>query len=328
MKTAIIGYGNIGKLRLKEMENNKDYELVAICDLYNLPTNSNINTYTNYMDLLNKEQLDCVFICVPHSFTTPIILESIKKNINVFAEKPPGITIKDTIKIKENLPDGLVLKFGFNHRYHNHIQEAKNIIDNRELGKIQWMKGTYGCVSLGNGWRSKKELGGRGILLSQGIHMIDLFRYLSNSEFEVQKSVVSHFDKNWYEDNIFALLHSKKDNIDCMIHSSSVMKRNVFLLYIGLEGGYIRLENLITSTRSFGFPEEICISDSEKTYFYGNPQKTSKFYGIDNSWELEMREFADAILRSKPIVNGTITDALQLMSILEGIYSDGDKYDY
>ena len=325
MKAGIIGYGNIGKLRHKEMDNNKDYEVVSICETYNPPKYQNIRTYSNYRDMIKEEALDCVFVCVPHTITTPIVIEALKQDINTFAEKPPGITLKDTLKIKKYLHKGTKLKFGFNHRYHYHIQEAKRIIESGELGKIEWIKGTYGSVSLGDGWRIKKETGGRGILLSQGIHMIDLFRYLSNSEFELQKSIISHFDGHWYEDNVFAILSSPKNRIDGMLHSSAVMRRNIFLMYIGMERGYIRIGNLITSTRSFGFPEEICVANSDKTYFYGNPQKTSRFYGIDNSWELEMKEFADSVIRKKPIINGNIDDAVKVMEIVEGIYSDGYK---
>lgn len=320
INAGIIGYGKIGKVRHKEIIDMKEYNLVAITEPFNKIDIEGINIYKDYKNMLDTESLDCVFVCVPHSMTTDIVIDALNRGLHVFAEKPPGVNSRDVERIRSALSDGTKLKFGFNHRYHSHIQEAKKVITSGKLGKIQWIKGTYGRVELGKGWRTEKDTGCHGILFSQGIHMVDLFRYLCDTEFDVQKSLVSHFNNHWYEDNVFALLHSTEKNIDCMIHSSCVMRRNVFLIYIGMEKGYIRIENLITSTRSFGFPEELCVANSSKTYFYGNPQKVSTFYGIDNSWKLEVEEFADAIINDKPIRYGTIDDATEIMKILDDIY--------
>lgn len=36
------------------------------------------------------------------------------------------------------------VKFGFNHRYHEAVKEAKTIVDSGRLGKVIWMRGIYG----------------------------------------------------------------------------------------------------------------------------------------------------------------------------------------
>lgn len=282
--------------------------------------------YTDSIDFLRKNNPDAVFICVPHTVTKDLVVEALDMGINVFAEKPPGVCLDDVDEmhraIKRN--SDVKLKFGFNHRYYSHIQNAKKIIDAKELGEIQWIKGTYGKVGIGKGWREYERLGGHGILLGQGIHLVDLFRFFTGQEFTEIKSFVSHFNKKWYEDNIFAIMQSPSGVVGSL-HSSCTLKKNAFIIYIGLEHGYICIKNLITSTKSFGFPEELCVANSDKTFFYGNPQKTSTYYGIDNSWKIEIDEFIDAIVNNKPVRNGSIDDAYENMKIIEKVYEDGCK---
>ena len=85
--------------------------------------------------------------------------------------------------------------FGFNHRHHESMLKMKEIIDSRKLGKILWMRGRYGKEvdknSLKVGGQILKSLA-RGILLDQGIHMLDLFIYLAGS-FDIFHSLISTY---------------------------------------------------------------------------------------------------------------------------------------
>ena len=329
LKIGIVGAnGKIGKKRRKIIEEDDRLELVALCDtsIDNISCKPNCSLYTNYNAMFKRAKIDAVFISVPHVFTSRIVSSALSHGMHVFAEKPPGICLNDVIEMRKCLilNQNSKLKFGFNHRYYTHIQNAKKIIDSGKLGAVQWIKGTYGRVELGKGWRVDEKVGCHGILLSQGIHLVDLFRYFTGQNFHEIKSFVSHFNEKWYEDNVFAIMRSPSGVVGSL-HSSCTLRKNSFIVYIGLEKGYIRVENLITSTKSFGFPEELCVADSDKTYFFGNPQKTSTYYGVDVSWKTETDEFINSIINDKPIKNGNIDDAYENMKIIEEVYKDGRR---
>lgn len=325
MKVGIIGSaGNVGSKRsniLVESFSGIEQHLFDIKDT---------KWYSNPVDFLRDNEMDAVFICVPHTLTKKLVIDALDMGIHVFAEKPPGVCLNDVNEMhnayvrnkKKNKK--LKLKFGFNHRYYHHVQLAKKTIMKGDLGKILWMRGLYGKVDFEN-WRADKTLAGHGILISQGIHMIDLFRYLSGEEFKNPKSLVSHFKKEWYEDDVMSLLESEKTGISAFLHSSCLMGQNTFNLMIGMEKGYIKINGLFTRTKSFGFPEEVRIAYNNICHFYGNPVEVVTTFGDDPSWTLEMKEFFDAIEKDQPIIHGTINDATEVMSIIDEIYKEDDR---
>mgnify|MGYP001952866894 FL=1 len=87
------------------------------------------------------------------------------------------------------------------------------MIDTGHFGKILWARGTYGKAG-GNqfegNWRSDKKLSGGGILLDQGIHMLDLLRYFMGDFKEIKSFVENSYWKNIdMEDNAFALMKNR-----------------------------------------------------------------------------------------------------------------------
>ena len=110
-------------------------------------------------------------------------VKALNRDIHVFCEKPPARSTKELIEVKkhiENKPD-IVLKYGFNHRYHYSVIEAKKLIDSGELGKMLWLRGVYGKaggIDYHKNWRNYRKFSGGGILIDQGIHMLDLMLFL------------------------------------------------------------------------------------------------------------------------------------------------------
>ena len=89
----------------------------------------------------------------------------------------------------------------------------KELIEGSEFGKVLWSRGRYGksvTEDYYNQRRSKKELAGGGILIDQGIHMLDLFLYLSG-DYDIVKAEVSNlYWKMDVEDNAFVILKDSK----------------------------------------------------------------------------------------------------------------------
>ena len=314
-KVGIIGWGKMGKLRAKIVNNSSDTELKSIFDPILLDTIPSKFKCSDYKDMYTN--CDTIFVCVPHVFTCNYVIESLENNMNVFAEKPPAITSNDVKKeIKAEEKSNKKFKVGFNHRYHEAVLKSYEIIKSEKLGKINWIRGVYGRSDPGGNWRDNSKLAAHGILLSQGIHLVDIFR-LYLGDFSEVKSFVSNGE---LENNVFAILRNKKKQT-ASIHSSSLMFKHTFSIDIGLEKGYISINNILTESHSFGGYETLKIGLNDSG-IRGNPVEHTYVYNKDDSWQKEISSFIKNIEQDIKVEWGSSYEALKNMELVEQIYND------
>lgn len=334
IRVGIIGFGKMGKIRMNVINHHPELSLIGISDVVPPEQNETLDCefYKNYHDLLQKD-IDAVFVCTPNKFTPEIVISALNNKKHVFCEKPPGRNLNDVQNIikAERENTCLKLKFGFNHRYHGAVMEAKSIVESGRLGKILWMRGIYGKsggVDFEKQWRSNKEIAGGGILLDQGIHMIDLFRLFCGDFTEVKSFVTNSYWNSDMEDNAFALLRNEKGQV-AMVHSSSTQWKHTFSLEIALEEGYVNISGILSSTRSYGHGERLIRARKEfenKSSAMGNPQEEITYFDQDRSWELEVENFVDCIKNDEKVSIGSSEDALKAMELVYKIYDADTKW--
>lgn len=333
INTVIIGMGRMGSTRYHAMQRHGGYNILAICDEKEELLNEYKEAgYTDWRKCIEEIAPEAVVVCTVNYEIPDIVCYALEKEISVFSEKPPGRTLEDALRMKTySVRTGSLLKFGFNHRVHNSIIEAKALIESRILGDIVCIRGVYGkagSVDFPNEWRNNPDMSGGGILLDQGIHMLDLMCYLTDSEPEVVHGEVDNlvWKEMDTEDSAIAILKTPKDQI-MTLHSTAVQWKHKFDMDILCTKGYIALNGLLTSTRSYG-EERITYYKKDletKTGRLGKPKEYNMCFDIDESWDIEMNEFYDAIVNGSRIMNGTPEDAVRVMRIVEEIYKEGKK---
>ena len=132
LKVGIAGYGVVGSRRHHFIDKHPALEVVAVCDKNShrqKSLSSDVKFFDNYYDLLNV-QLDILFVCLTNDVAADVTIAGLEKGLHVFCEKPPGRDLNDIARVgvcKNKHPD-LVLKYGFNHRYHDSVGDALAII--------------------------------------------------------------------------------------------------------------------------------------------------------------------------------------------------------
>jgi len=326
LKVGIAGYGIVGKRRRACVDGLPGLQLVAVCDQYFEDKGEfadGVRYYTNYQDLLT-EQLDLLIVCLTNDVNAVATIAGIENGLHVFCEKPPGRDLEDIARVMrvEKQHPGLILMYGFNHRYHDSVQDAIKIIRSGELGRIINLRGVYGKSKIitfnQTDWRTKRAIAGGGVLLDQGIHMVDLMKLFAGEFVEVQSIVTnSHWGYD-VEDNAYALMRTA-DGIVGMLNSSATQWRHRFHLDINLERGSIILGGLLTGTKSYG-AETLTVATVDHANDNGDPKEQVTRYNRDPSWELEIKHFADCILKGAPIEHGTSKDAFNTMKLVSQIY--------
>lgn len=330
LRVGIAGYGVVGKRRRQYIDAHERLKTVAVCDQYFKGSgvlDDGIKYFPDYKSLIS-ESLDILFVSFPNYLAAEATIAGLKKGMHVFCEKPPGRTVEDiknVIEVEKENPQ-LVLKYGFNHRYHDSVKETLKIIKSGELGEIINLRGVYGkskIIPFSGGWRAERKYAGGGILLDQGIHMVDLMCLFCDDFVEVKSYVSNNYWKHDVEDNAYALMRDKKGRI-AMLHSSATQWQHRFAMDIAFTEGYIELKGILSGSKSYG--QEILTVGKRDESDKGSQRDEKIIYYDDNSWRDEINEFADAILNNGEIMFGTSEDALNTMKIVFRIYYSDDEW--
>lgn len=326
LRVGIAGYGVVGKRRHQFIDLHPNMRTVAVCDMTFAGSGffKDGVKYHSSIDELLKNELDVLFVCLTNDVAAAATIAGLKADLHVFCEKPPGRDLQDIYNVMEieKQKPGLKLMYGFNHRYHDSIREAKRIIEAGELGQLVDVKGTYGkskIVSFKSDWRTKRSVAGGGILLDQGIHMLDMMRLFAG-EFQDVRSIVSNsFWHHDVEDNAYALMRSEKGVVG-FIHSSATQWRHKFHLELTLSEGAIILSGILSGTKSYG-AETITVITKGDNNSNGDPREMTLRYNEDNSWRDEIMEFANFIMLDKTVTAGSSYDAFKTMELVYRIYA-------
>ena len=325
---AIIGFGKMGKTRASAIASSNNSQVIFVSDPN--PDIKLIKEVENISidQIIGSDKVDVIFICTPNNLNMRLTIRSLKAGKHVFCEKPPAFNSREVEEIIDvEKKSGQKLMYGFNHRQHESIQHIKKLIDSKEYGKVLWMRGRYGKSvnkTFFDTWRAKKELAGGGILLDQGIHMLDLFLMFGGDFDKVQADISNLYWKLDIEDNVFAIYKNTKTDMVASLHSTMTQWRHLFSLEVFLEKGYLVLNGLKTSSGTYG-DEVLSIAKNRSTAPAATWQDEEHItFPTDNSWTSEVNHFIDAIQNDTPIQIGSSADALAVMQLIDKTYNNGE----
>ena len=327
LRVGIAGYGAVGKIRFKVLAQIENLEIVCISDqnINNAtPLPSTIKTYNNFEIMISKENLDVIFIALPNHLASKATIMALHRGVNIFCEKPPARNPKEfenVIALAKTKPH-VELMYGFNHRYHPSVKKASEIINSGELGTVLNMRGEYGKSAIikfdRNEWRAMRKYSGGGILLDQGIHLLDLMRSFGEDFTEVNSIVKNSYWNYDVEDNAYALMQTKSGIVG-LFHSSATLWRHSFRLEIGLTKGSILLSGILSSTRSYG-SETIKLTKANPEKL-GEPEESTYAFLDDTSWSEETNLFINCVQNNLEIQSGNFDEARKTLNLVYKIYS-------
>ena len=326
IKVGIAGYGVVGKRRRLYIDRHPNMQTIAVSDINFKESgklDDGVEFYNDYNGLF-KNNLDVLFVSLPTYLAAEATIKGLENGCHVFCEKPPAkniIELNKVIEIEKKYSK-LKLKYGFNHRYHASVQEAKSIIDSNKYGDVHSIRAIYGkssVIPFSGGWRSEKKLAGGGILMDQGIHMCDLIRLFSGDYDEIHSFISNDYWGHDVEDNAFALMRNNKKRRVAMLHSTATQWQHRFRIEIILKNALLELTGILSGTKSYG-SENLTIIEKVNDDPTGAQNKKTMNYLYDNSWKEEIDDFFDSIINNKPVIDGTSEDALKVMQMIFEIY--------
>jgi predicted dehydrogenase len=262
---------------------------------------------------------DIVVIATPHDRLASIALAMTEAGHHVLVEKPAGRTAAEVEPILAAARRRNVLvKVGFNHRFHPAMLKARAIVDSGLLGPLLFVRGRYGHggrVGYEQEWRMRPEISGGGELIDQGMHLIDLSRWFLGDFDDVYGVAPTYFWQSAVEDNCFLCLRTATGQV-AWLHAGWTEWKNIFSFEIMGRDGKLQIDGL---GGSYGLER---LTHYRMLPQMGPPETTAwEFPFPDRSWELEFREFLSAIAeRRQPL--GNIADGKAALEIVDRVYGE------
>ena len=208
LKVGFIGTGVIFDLNVLGYLNNPDVEITCLCnrtiekarqkiEKFNLSTN--IPIYSDYKEMLNKEDLDIVEILLPHHLHTEATIHSAEKGVKgISVQKPIALTLEEAdMMIDACKQSGSILSIYENFVFAPHIVKAKELIDKDYIGDPSSIriktamggKGGWNIPKSAEEWRKRPEKvggakSGSPVLFDNGWHDFVLAHWFFNEEIE------------------------------------------------------------------------------------------------------------------------------------------------
>ena len=326
MRIGIVGCGLIGTKRARAaLAQGHGVVAVADIDIARAQTLAaacpGATASAQWQDVITAE-IDAVVIATTHDMLAPIALAAIDAGRHVLIEKPGARTaseLKPLIAAAERRQ--VIVKIGFNHRFHPALLRARAIVDAGALGPLLYIRGRYGHgarLGYAQEWRCQPALSGGGELIDQGSHLIDLSRWFLGHFPHVFGMTPTYFWDTQVEDNCFVGLKTARGQV-AWLHASWTEWKNLFSFEITGRDGKLQVDGL---GGSYG---------TERLTHYrmlpgmGPPDiATWDYPAPDESWAAEFAEFTAAITeRRQPL--GDIHDALATLEIVAAIYQGARK---
>jgi predicted dehydrogenase len=208
IRIGMIGCGQIAQVHLKGYSDIPDVEIVACADLndqaarraaerWGIP-----NVYTDYAQLLKRDDLDAVDVCLHNNLHRPATVAALESGKHVYCEKPMAGTYRDALAMLDaSRRYDKKLHIQLATLYKNETRAAKELIEAGELGDLYHAR-SYGHRRRGRpyvdgygspGFVQKKQAAG-GALYDMGVYKIAQVLYLLGNP-EVDRIVGRTYQK-------------------------------------------------------------------------------------------------------------------------------------
>jgi predicted dehydrogenase len=320
VRVAIVGAGRQGLRRLQAIQEVGGDDVVVVADksreaAESLAARANCPWSTDWRSALDASA-DAVLICTPPYTHDEIARQALRAGRHVLCEKPLATTVPAAWEmVAEAERAGRVLKCGFNYRFHPAIQRARTLLQDGQLGRLIELRsrhGTGGRPQFEREWRTHAGESGGGILMDQGVHVLDLFHWLAGPfQRVIARTATSYWPIAPVEDNVVAVFVG--ENVLAGLHVSWTQWKNLFTFDLFLSEGSIRIEGL---GGSYGDERLIVRRGAGED----RVMEVIEFRGPDPSWQAEWREFAAAASEGRQ-PSGSGRDGAEVLTLVEAIYN-------
>ncbi len=182
VRIGFIGVGGIARHHLQQLKGLEAAEIVAHTDVNEAAAQAAAKdfggtAYTDHRRMLDNEDLNAVYVCIPPKFHTDQEVLAAQKGCALFVEKPVALTMEKALEVAEAIDQaGVLSSSGYVMRYWAGICAAKEYLAGRTASLVSCAR--WGGIAGGpdHWWRNMSISGGQ--FVEQATHNMDAIRWI------------------------------------------------------------------------------------------------------------------------------------------------------
>ncbi|MCI8564819.1 MAG: Gfo/Idh/MocA family oxidoreductase [Lachnospiraceae bacterium] len=189
IRAGIIGVGFIGAVHIEQLRRLGNVEVVALADEAGAEQKAaNLyvpKAYSDYKEMIEKENLDSVHICTPNFTHYDIAMYAMERGLHVICEKPMTCTVEEAKKLAAFAKEkGVINAMNFNCRFYPMAYQMREMVRSGKVGDIYTVHGGYLqdwlYLDTDYSWRlDPKFTGASRAFADIGSHWIDLVEFVT-----------------------------------------------------------------------------------------------------------------------------------------------------
>jgi UDP-N-acetylglucosamine 3-dehydrogenase len=317
LRIGILGTGFIGAQHAAAYTQIEGAQLVAVADLNTeagkkLAKEYNCTFYEKAEDMLSKEKLDIVDVCLPTFLHEKYVLLAFKHNAHVLCEKPFTLTYESAEKMVEAAEKaGKTLMVGQVIRFWPEYVRAKEIVDAGELGTIKMV--TMSRLAQHPNWstwhRDPQKSGGG--LFDLHIHDVDYLCHLFGDVEQVY--AIGEKDKNGCWNHVLSTItfeNGQRAAVEGAFEMTENYPFTMTMRLVGHDASYeynfiagFNLENVGGAVRS-------------AVLFKNGAEPEVQKIDETDAYLLELRYFVEQIIKGEPVTKALPRHSLYVMKVM------------
>lgn len=327
---AIVGTGIAAHFHAKSILSLRDAFLVGVYgnnaeEAAAFAAEYGVKAYPSAEALFGDESVEAVSICTPSGLHADYAVQALRAGKHVMVEKPLALNVKDCLSIVEaEKKSGKYCAVISQNRVTDSTAFVKQAVDSGKLGKIictdvhmKYHRSEEYYAS--SDWRGTWKMDGGGALMNQGIHGIDLMRYIMGEVHSVSAVCKTLLHKIEVEDTAVASIEYKSGALGVLTGTTAISPGYPKTFSICGSKGSIHLEDERITKWDVDFP----IPNLETIQHGKNSPSDPGGISIAGH-QKQLLDLIQSIQEKKPVFYSA-EDAMKTVELICAIYESSRK---
>jgi predicted dehydrogenase len=193
IRVGLIGAGRIAQTYAQVLADSNLAKVLGVVDVRPdaaraLAETLECQSFDSHQALSDAVEINAAIVCTPPISHREICLYFLERGVHVLCEKPLSVDSESAGEMLDAADrNKVLLTMASKFRYAEDVVRAKSVILSGILGEIELYENSFTArVGMASRWNSDPVVAGGGVLIDNGSHALDIFRYLIGPLAEIQ----------------------------------------------------------------------------------------------------------------------------------------------